>query len=147
LPAGAQLVELPPIVVGEHCLNDAQVTAVLAALGQSTLAQPHPLVAALKAHAEPVALNAFAWKLLELWEIGGAPAKEKWPLLAVGLLGGDAAALKLAPLLCTWPDEGQNAHAVLGVECLRAIGTDTALMQIGHVAQTIRAKGAQYKKL
>jgi hypothetical protein len=60
-------------------------------------------------------------------------------------LGSDAAALKLAPLVRAWPGEAQHQRAVLGLECLRAIGSDTALMQINGIAQKVKFKGLQEK--
>src|SRR4051794_12415667 len=70
----------------------------------------------------------------------GAPAQNKWALQALGLLGGDAAALKLAPQIRAWPGSGQHKRAVWGLEVLRAIGTDTALMQLHDLAQRVRYK-------
>ena len=54
---------------------------------------------------------------------------------------GDA----LAPLIRAWPGEGQHARAVLGLECLRAIGSETALMQIHGIAQRVPFKGLKAK--
>ena len=44
--------DLPPIIVGGRKLNDEQANAVLASLTKSTLGAAHPLVAAVKAHAD-----------------------------------------------------------------------------------------------
>lgn len=60
---------------------------------------------------------------------------------ALGLLGGDDAALKLTPLVRVWPGESQHKRAVLGLECLRAIGTDTALMQLNGISQKLKFQG------
>ena len=46
--------------------------AVLAALSRSTLGSPHPLIAALKGHADRRSLDAFAWSLFERWLVEGA---------------------------------------------------------------------------
>jgi hypothetical protein len=141
-PAWVDAVLLPPIVVGEHRLNNVQVAGLLAVLRQSKLDQPpHSLIAGLKEHADPGALDAFAWELFQLWQRHGAPSKEKWILFAVGLLGNDNSVLKLAPLIRKWPGESQHQRAVLGLACLRAIGTDTALMQINGIAQKVKFKG------
>ena len=40
-----------------------------------------------------------------------------------------------------WPGESQHQRAVLGLECLRAIGTDVALMQLNGIAQKLSFKG------
>jgi predicted DNA-binding WGR domain protein len=132
--------DLPPIVIEQHCLNDDQGTACLLALHQSTFESPHPLISTLKTKAERKSLDAFIWALFERWLKQGAPSKEKWGMEALGLLGGDAIALKLTPFIRTWPGENQHHRAVKGLECLRAIGTDTALMQINGIAQKVKFK-------
>lgn len=66
-------------------------------------------------------------------------------MVVLGLLGGDASALKLTPMIRVWPGESQHARAVLGLECLRAIGTDAALMHINGIAQKLKFKGLKAK--
>src|SRR5207248_4584576 len=44
-----------------------------------------------------------------------------------------------------WPGESQHQRAVLGLECLRAIGTDTALMQLNGIAQKLKFQGLKNK--
>ena len=146
LPDWAAVRPSDPIVVGEHSLNDEQVDAVIAVLVSAKPKQPvPPLMAALREHANPDSLDAFAWSLFQTWMEEGAPSKEKWALLGVGFLGGDPCALKLAPLLRAWPGESQHARAVIGLECLRGIGTDTALMQLHGIAQKLKYKGLKKK--
>lgn len=137
--------ELPSITVGGRPLNEGQVPGVLAALAASKLEEPEELVRSLKQHADQASLDAFAWRLFERWLAEGAPSKEKWAMQTIGLLGGDASALKLTPLVRAWPGESQHARAVLGLECLRSIGTDTALMQINGIAQKVPFKGIKAK--
>ena len=88
---------------------------------------------------------AFAWKLFELWHGMGAPSKDKWAMAAIGHLGGDACVLKLTPLVRDWPGESQHARAVFGLECLRAVGSDTALMALNGIAQKLKFKGLKQK--
>ncbi len=137
-PAWIRLSDLFPLTVGERRLNDTQVSAVLASLRKSQFGAPTPLVEAIKEHVDPAVRDAFAWRLFELWLSEGAPSKEKWALLAVGHLGGDASVLKLTPLVRAWPGESQHQRAVTGLECLRAIGSDTALMQLNGIAQKLK---------
>jgi hypothetical protein len=113
----------------------------MGALQASTLEAPHPLLRPLREHAAPERLDAFAWKLFESWIAEGAPPKEKWAFTAAGFLGGDRTVIKLAPLVREWPGESQHQRAVLGLEVLRTIGTDTALMQINGIAQKVKFKG------
>jgi Domain of unknown function (DUF4132) len=133
-------VDLPPITIGDHCLNPEQIQAVLTALKQSKL-DPHIAIGDLKLQCDPVSLDTFGWRLFESWLATGAPSKENWALFAVGWLGNDTSALKLAPMIRVWPGESQHARAAMGLRCLRAIGTDAALMQINGIAQKVKFQG------
>src|SRR5262249_46110776 len=137
---------LPPIKVSGKRLGAGDTEIVLAALK----AKPDDganaaLVSALREHADHNSLDAFAWKLFELWQGMGAPSKDKWAMGAIGLLGGDGCVLKLTPLLREWPGESQHARAVFGLECLRAVGSDTALMALNGIAQKLKFKGLKQK--
>jgi predicted DNA-binding WGR domain protein len=136
---------LPALAVDSRRLSDEQVAVVLAVLQASTLGKPHPLIADLRQHADAASADAFVWRLAERWLSDGAPSKEKWALAAVGALGGDASVLKLTPMVRAWPGESQHARAVLGLEVLRAIGTDTALMQLNGIAQKLKFQGLKTK--
>ena len=129
---------LPPLDVEGSTLTVDQVGKLLSALAASTVDKPHPLVTAVRERATPESRDAFAWRIFEAWLTEGAPSKEKWALGAMGHLGGDASALKLAPLVRAWPGESQHQRAVLGLEVLRGIGTDVALMQLSGIAQKVK---------
>jgi hypothetical protein len=145
LPDWAVPAALPPIVIGGHRLADEHVAVVLEGLRRSAPDAPGPLVAAVKKHADPAALDAFAWKLFQLWQGDGYPPKEKWAMGAIGVFGGAPSALKLTPLIRNWPGESQHARAVFGLLCLRGIGSDTALMQLNGIAQKLKFKGLKQK--
>src|SRR5678815_970170 len=66
-------------------------------------------------------------------------------MTAVGALGGDTSVLKLTPMVRAWPGESQHPRAVLGLEVLRAIGSDTALMQLNGIAQKLKFQGLKTK--
>ena len=137
--------DLPPIVMAGRRLSDAQIAAVFTALQTSPLDEPHALLAGLREHADRASADAFAWKLFERWLGEGAPSKEKWAMTAVGALGGDTSVLKLTPMIRAWPGESQHQRAVTGLEVLRAIGTDTALMQLNGIAQKLKFQGLKTK--
>ena len=141
LPRWADPAALPPLVVGDHKLDDDQIRAVLIALSRAAADSPPPLLVELRKHVDRATAAAFAWQLFTDWIGDGAPSKLKWALIATGLLGDDTTALKLAPLIRAWPGESQHARAVLGLSCLRAIGTDVALMQLNGIAQKVKFKG------
>jgi hypothetical protein len=137
VPAWVNLSQLPPLAVDDKMLGEELVKALLAALAAS-VEKINPLVEAVREHATEASRDAFAWKLFEAWLTEGAPSKEKWALVAVGWLGGDDSALKLAPLVRAWPGESQHQRAVLGLDVLRHIGTDVALMQLSGIAQKVK---------
>ena len=136
---------LPPILLqtgnGTRKLGDEQVAIVLAELRSCSLGAPTARLLLLRENADRMSLDRFAWALCQGWLKDGAASKDRWRLEAVGQLGGDGAAIELAKLVRVWPGESQHARAVLGLECLRAIGTDTALMQIHGIAQKVAFKG------
>lgn len=135
-----------PLVIGDAKLSAAHTKTVLEALQRAGAPdQRSPLIAALKQHGDPAALDAFAWKLFQQWQGDGYPSKEKWALGAIGQLGGDLCALKLTPLVRNWPGESQHQRAVFGLDCLRGIGSDTALMQLNGIAQKLKFKGLKDK--
>ncbi len=90
-------------------------------------------------------LAAFAWDLFEAWREAGMPPKEGWAFTALGILGNDDTARKLAPLLRVWPGEGGHQRAVTGLEVLARIGTDLALMHLNGIAQKLKFKGLKAK--
>lgn len=134
---------LPPLAVGEHRLDPVQVRRVLSALKRSPLAAPLPLVVALREHADRQTLGAFAWRLFEAWQGEGGPTKDKWAMMALGHLGGDDTARKLATLIVAWPGEGQHKRAVLGLECLAANGSDAALAALLSIGGQRKFKALQ----
>jgi hypothetical protein len=138
LPDWANLGRLPALVVGDRCLNAAQLHTVVVALKRNA-DLTGLVVGALKEHLDRQSLAAFGWRLFELWRDDGAPSGDRWVLAALGRLGGDEAALALAPVIHNWPGDTQYQRAQAALDCLRLIGTDTALLQLANVAQTHRA--------
>lgn len=144
-PAWLNIGSLPPIKIQDKKLADAEVLALLTALKNAKLEAQPALFALLKEQAERNSLDTFAWKLFQTWLSLGAASKDKWALSAVGYLGGDACVLKLTPLVREWPGESQHQRAVHGLECLRLVGTDTALMALNGIAQKLKFKGLKEK--
>jgi hypothetical protein len=134
-------VDLPTVAITGYQLNPEQIDTLLIALRQSSFTEQQPLVKALKQHADPSSLDRFAWKLFERWLSVGASSKESWAMSTLCFFGGDTLALKLASMIRVWPGESQHQRAIDGLECLRAIGTDTALAQINNIAQKVKFKG------
>ncbi|MEE3921667.1 DUF4132 domain-containing protein [Micromonospora sp. BRA006-A] len=86
-------------------------------------------------------LTEFVWALFESWQSAGAPSKDGWAFTALGLLGDDSTARRLAPLVRAWPGESQHTRAVTGLEVLAQIGTDVALMHLYGISQKVKFRG------
>ncbi|MBK8594331.1 MAG: DUF4132 domain-containing protein [Holophagales bacterium] len=114
-------------------------------LAISRLDEPYGGVAQVKDACEPDSLAAFAWDLFNAWIVAGTPSKEAWAFEALGHLGDDSVARRLAPLIRQWPGEAAHARAVLGLDVLAAIGSDVALMHLNGIAQKVKFKGLQEK--
>jgi hypothetical protein len=142
LPGWADPATLPHLIVEQRRLTDEQVRTVLSALCESTPTQPHPLIKQLRKNALATSLDEFAWRLFETWEAHRAPADHQWALAAVGLLGFDTAAAKLSPRIRSWAD-GKKKLAKFALECLGAIRTDGALMQLDSLSRSAQAKWVQ----
>jgi hypothetical protein len=142
-PLSPPLAELPPLPLGDNCLNDEQRGELLITLRKSSLNSPLTLIGEVKRHFAPGALDAFAWRAFELCLATGQTPEIKLGLGAVGLLGGDACALKLTPFLRDWPGQGFSQRATWGLEALRAIGSETALMQLNGIAQKVKSPALQ----
>ena len=135
---------LPPITLDGKKLTEEQTQRLLSLLQKASLDKLPKLFDDLKQHADRASLDAFVWNLFEQWLVE-ANSKHKWAMLALGYLGGDQVALKLTPLVRKWPGESQHQRSVTGLDCLRAIGTDTALMQLNGLAQKVKFKGIKQK--
>ncbi len=138
LAAWLDIGDLSLLRLDDHAFNRDQVNALLIALSRSKLDAPHPFVKAVKTQVDAWCCDAFVWSLFELWLDRGAPSKDRWAITSIGLLGNDTSVMKLTPLIRKWPGESQHQRATLGLACLRAIGTDTALTQINNIGQKVQ---------
>ncbi|MCP2166129.1 DUF4132 domain-containing protein [Goodfellowiella coeruleoviolacea] len=95
---------------------------------------------------DPESLAEFVWALYEQSRADYyVDAKEDWGLPALGWLGNDDTVRRLAPLIRSWPGDGQHVQAVIGLDVLVAIGTDTALAHLNSIATTVKFKGLRAK--
>lgn len=140
LPGWAAPALLPPLPVEGGRLPDEAVAAVLAQLAAMPLETPRPLLSAVKEHVAGPARDAFAWKLYESWLADGAPNEEKWGFAALGRIGASGMEAKLKKLIPQWRLEGLHARAAYGLECLRGIGSATALNYLTSVAEDKKQK-------
>lgn len=112
-------------------------------LAASTLQAPRPELDAVRAACTPESLSECAWNLFRAWQLAGSPSKQGWAFAALGLLGNDAVAHRLAPLIREWPGQSAHARATLGLDILAALGSDAALMQLNGIAEKVKHAGLQ----
>src|SRR6185369_17265109 len=107
--------------------------------------EPYAGIALVKQACDPASLARFAWDLFSAWLTAGAANKEIWAFQALGLLGDDESARRLTPLIRQWPGEAAHARAAAGLDVLRILGTDVALMHLNGISQKIKFKALQDK--
>lgn len=112
-------------------------------LAISKLEAPYPGLAIVKEVCAPASLAEFAWDLFEAWMAAAAPSKDSWAFAALGLLGDDETARRLAPRIREWPGESAHLRAVTGLDLLAAIGSDVALMHLNGIASKVKFKALQ----
>lgn len=131
----------PKLADRDEVLPLPAVEAVVRCFAISTLSEPYAGVEVLLEVLDRRSLADFTWALFQQWLTLGGPSKESWALEALGLVGDDAVAHKLTPLIRQWPGESQHKRAVTGLDVLLAIGTDVALMHLNGVALKVKFKG------
>jgi hypothetical protein len=115
LPAWLEVTALPSLEVDGGSLGPRHLPAVLRLL-RTSAAEPDPGLAHVRRSVSPASAEEFAWALFDAWMTADSPSKDKWALLAMGHIGGDHCATRLAPLIRAWPGESQHKRAVLGLD-------------------------------
>ncbi|NHZ40804.1 DUF4132 domain-containing protein [Massilia aquatica] len=103
----------------------------------------YPGIEQLRQACTSASLADFAWDLFTAWTDAGADVKENWAFSALRLFGNDDIARRLTPLIRAWPGESQHQRAIVGLDILCEIGTDTALMLLNGIAQKVKFKALQ----
>lgn len=124
----------------EAALPDAAVRHLITALSLWSPRLPFPGVEVYAAHCDHDSLRRFSLALFELWLRSEAPSKDSWAVEQLGRFGDDATAAVLGPLTAAWPGRSQADRALLGVEVLGHIGTDTAFTHLREIAVADRAR-------
>jgi predicted DNA-binding WGR domain protein len=128
---------------GGEALPTSAIEHIGSMLAISRLEAPYPGLAIVKELCTPASLAEFAWDLFEAWIAAGAPSKDGWAFAALGLLGDDETARRLAPRIREWPGESAHQRAVTGLDLLAAIGSDVALMHLNGIAGKVKFKALQ----
>lgn len=136
LPAFADASALPELVAVDGTNVEAKdVGELLVQLAFSNADEVHPGVIAAKTRYTARSRAELAWALFDAWLKSGADAKQGWCMQAVGFLGDDECARRLAALAKVWPGENASARAQAALDALLNIGTDTALVNINLLAE------------
>lgn len=138
LPTWANPIDLAPIQLRDSAgaLPADNARHVLSMLALCRPGETYAGIAQVKAACDPQSLAEFGWTLFLRWQTAGLPAKESWVLQSLALLGDDETVRRLSPLIRTWPGEGRHTRAAAGLDVLAAIGSDEALTQLRHIADT-----------
>ncbi|WP_033338549.1 DUF4132 domain-containing protein [Catenuloplanes japonicus] len=100
--------------------------------------QVHPGVLAARTTMSVEDRAALTNALLDRWLEAGTPPSEAWCLHAVGLLGDDAGARRLAGLARQWAGTAASARAQTALDAIRHRGTDAALIELNLLAERSR---------
>jgi predicted DNA-binding WGR domain protein len=133
----------PQLRDGSGALPVAAVEHIGSMLAISKLEAPYAGLEIVREACTPASLAEFAWDLFQAWMAAGSPSKEGWAFTALGLLGDDETARRLAPRIREWPGESAHQRAVAGLDLLAAIGTDVALMHLNGIASKVKFKALQ----
>ncbi len=139
-PSWLSIAALPQID-REYSLTESQVLILLAGIKSGI----HPLVGALREGGDRAMVAEFVWAVFWQWQSNSGDGKDSWALRALGILGDDSTVLKLTPVLREMPGLGQYKRAGIGLDCLRMIGSDMALMSINNIANKVKYKSLKEK--
>ncbi len=130
--------DLPPVLTRSGArLPDDAMDALVELASVAPLDPPYAGVTAARDALDATSLAAFARELLEQWLLAGAHGRFEWMLFASAHFPGDDATRRVATLARDWARRDRE-KARRACAALAAIGSDLALLHLGHVAQTSR---------
>ncbi len=135
----------PPRLENGGPLPPEALASLAVMLSFTSHTQPYAGILQVKEACDAASLARFAWDLFQRWLAYGAPAKERWAFLALGLLGDDVCARGLASLIRAWPGEAAHARAVFGLDILASMGSDVSLMLLQSIADKVKFQGLKAK--
>ncbi|WP_091054164.1 DUF4132 domain-containing protein [Glycomyces sambucus] len=137
VPEWAEPVLRMPVLLrgGRERLPREAVAHVVGAMALDSPAIPYAGVDIVKEHCDPASLSAFAWAVLESWEINDAPAKDAWALTQLARFADDEAVARLEALVRAWPDQNHSKRALNGLEVLGAIESEEALRAVHRLTR------------
>jgi len=141
LPDWLVIATLPAVSLraGGDVLSQDAVRRLCALVAVSKITAPHPGIAEVRAACEPHTLSALAWTVFEQWQAAQYPAKNKFAMVALALLGDDSVVPALTSLFPSWGQASMRVRT--GMEVLAAIGSDGALMHLHRLTRQAKTKG------
>ncbi|MFO0930886.1 MAG: DUF4132 domain-containing protein [Gemmataceae bacterium] len=140
LPNWVVAEDLPPLVVGDRCLNRGQVLTLIRALSAVKLDHHCELVRGLRERVDVACREAFVWRLIEQWQCGGAPTRDSWAMHAAGWLGGDESAVRLTALIRDSVGTVGRHRAGVAMTCLLALGSSLAMAHLAALSRQVRSR-------
>lgn len=107
--------------------------------------EPYEGIEHVREACDPTSLGDFAWGIFEAWSLAGHPMDEKWGFFAIGHLGQDEHAHRVAALVRAWPSEGAFPRAVVGLDVLATMKSDVAFMLLHGIAEKVKSRPLQKK--
>jgi hypothetical protein len=140
LPVWAEPHQLPQILLADRAsaLPADAVRTLCLMLAVSKPGAPMAALAEVRAACDPGTLAAFGEALFDGWRAAGMPPAGAWALDALGRVGNDATAARLAGLVRVWPGESAHRRAVQGLDVLAELGSDAALAQLYQISQKVK---------
>lgn len=149
LPDWLSGVATEAIIVEGWRFTDEQIEKLLSAIQQtgSGALIVHPLIEAIRQHADRRQFDRFVWDLFSRWVEAGGPPKDKWAMFSLGMIGSEKLIQPLLPMMYEWREKNLTARAQAGLEVLRFYGSDFALMRMHEISQSPRLKSLRSRAL
>lgn len=150
---------LPELVVGGQVLAAPEIKGLLVAMtelagvvlkgnrGLEPGFTPPAWVGLFKNDVVEVTRDRFVDTLQERFHAADRPSKDRWVYGAVALLGGDRCAVRIGALVRRMAEDLNRTGANLGLDMLKAIGTDTAIMQLDMLTRKVRRNSVRARAL
>ncbi|HWS37756.1 MAG TPA: DUF4132 domain-containing protein [Actinoplanes sp.] len=130
---------LPPLSTpGGGDATAAEIDHLLVRLASCDSDEVHPGVLAARDTWTATSRAGFTAALFDRWVATGAPAADNWCMHAVGLLGDDAGARRIAAHARQWAGGNAAQRAQAALDTLRHRGTDAALIELSLLAERSR---------
>ena len=107
--------------------------------------EPYEGLEQVRETCDAVSLGELGWGIFEAWCLAGNPMDEKWAFFAIGHLGRDDHAHRIAALVRQWPSDGAFPRAVLGLDVLATMKSDAAFMLLHGIAEKVKSRPLQQK--